>query len=40
MEWRGEWESGGRGSIGVGGWVEGLEMDEWDGVHGNQLLLG
>ena len=36
----GEWESGGSGSIGVGGWVEGLEMDEWDGVHGNQLLLG
>ena len=31
-------ESGGSGSIGVGGW--GLEMDEWDGVHGNKLLLG
>ena len=34
----GEWESGGSGSIGVGGWRE--WMDEWDGVHGNQLLLG
>ena len=33
-------ESGGSGSIGVGGRVKGLGMDEWDGVHGNQLLLG
>ena len=40
VEWRGEWESGGSGSIGVGGRVKGLGMDEWDGVHGNQLLLG
>ena len=39
VEWRGR-ESGGSVSIGVGGRVKGLGMDEWDGVHGNQLLLG
>ena len=36
----GEVEGGGVVVEGVGGWVEGLGMDEWDGVHGIQSLLG
>ena len=32
-------ECGGSGSIGVRGWKDGWR-DEYDGVHGNQLLLG
>ena len=43
MEWEGEWESGGSGSIGVRGWVEGwmsgMKCMEINGFLGDDDVL-
>ena len=43
MEWEGEWESGGSGSIGVRGWVErwrsGMECMEINCFLGDDVLM-